>query len=391
MAALFIIPWLLIGGIPLALLALVLVRGLTLPRGMKRATPAVCGHCRHGIASVSRDTPMLERCPECGTPYTVGGVLTLSLAKKTRPGLVALLLCWTLLAGSITMFAWAIAGTVAATSTMSSGMQQSFSQSIGAVRSDGGAPTSEPGYSVRFDADLTYQWTGPATGGAITLTLRPDNGPSTRLEIDAASGSWTLPSTGDTGPVFDEPGAARAFAAAGIDETTAWAQHEAGLLAAAVDFLRSDPATAMYDVLSNPASGASTSVSTSPFGATVTTRTTVGAGGGGTSVTRSISWSPDHLVATSQAGDSATGLTFGFESDTIDQRYTGNPSVHAYDGTLGALFNDDGSGPVLSLVTVTVRPPEGWPATLVYEPRAMSAEITRGSETSESMPPSSTL
>ena len=132
-------------------------------------------HCAAISVGIIGDTPMLERCPECGTPYTVGGVLTLSLAKKTRPGMVVLILCWTLLAGSVTMFAWAIAGTVAATSTMSSGMQQSFTQSIGAVRSDGGAPTSEPGYSVRFDADLTYQWTGPATGGAIALTVRPDH------------------------------------------------------------------------------------------------------------------------------------------------------------------------------------------------------------------------
>ena len=113
-----------------------------------------------------------------------------------------------------------------------------------------------------------------------------------------------------------------------------------------------------------------------------------GPSGSSTSVTRSITWAPGHLTATAQSGDSSSALSFAFESNTVDQFHSGSPSLHAYDGSIRVGFLDEGTGPVLGTITISVRPPEGWPVEMVYEPGRAHAAITRAGESSEASPSS---
>ncbi len=354
--------WIVIAAVPVALLISVLVRGLTLPRGLSPGSPAVCGKCLHEVASVSAETPMLERCPECGLPYIRGGVLTLALAKKTRPGMVSVIICWTGLAAVITMIGSGIALSVATASSIGSGMQQSFSQTITAVRTDAGQPTGEPGYEIRFDGDIAYQWGAGASSGTIEMVIRPESGPAARVEVDAGTGAWTIPATGTSGNAFDGVAALDALRLAGIDTTPAYVQVEADALASTVAYIRRDPETALYDVLGN-----------SPVAQTGHAHQTWNA----------YTWSPTHLANPAQEGDSSGTLRFTFESDTTNYGYTATRSAHAYDGSIAFFFADDGAGPRVDRVTVTVRPPEGWPATMVYTPADDGVRVERAGTVSE--------
>ena len=202
----FLILYLLVISIPAVILIGVIVRGLTLPRGLRRGKASVCGRCSQEVAPITDEAPLPLRCPECGTRYAQGGLLTLGLAKRTRPGMFSLIASWTLLMLGVTGFAAGIAGSIAA-GAANFQMNQSFTHTIHAVRTDGSAPTGIAGYEARFDGDLEFTYGSPVTRGTLALSVRPDSGPAVRVEIDPATTAWTIPATGDGGPVFDHAAA----------------------------------------------------------------------------------------------------------------------------------------------------------------------------------------
>lgn len=369
--ALMIIPYLLIFAVPIVMLIWVMVRGLTLPRGLRRGRAAVCGRCAHEIAlgaDEAQHPSIPHRCPECGRPYLMAGVLTLGLAKKTRPGMAWVIVCWTALSIGFTLVVIGIVSTASYSMSGSFNMDMTFSQTVEAVRTDGAAPTNIPGYSARFDGDVVYAFGSPVSSGSLTITIRPENGPATQVEIDPFDTSWTLPSTGASGPAFDRAAAMGALTAAGVDTSTPFVFIEAGQMADAVQNIQQFPESAVYSVL-NPRQN--------PYVAQTPSTTSTGV---------ATSWYPAALTVTEQTGSSGVGLAFGFESDTVYQANTGSPAVESYDGRVEFSFTTGeagGSGPALETITLTVRPPEGWPATVVYQPGAGVATITHGKAGSE--------
>lgn len=371
MYALFIIPYLLMIAVPAVILIRIVIRGLTLPRGLRRGRAAVCGRCSQEVAEITDAAPLPLRCPECGTKYAQAGLLSLGLAKRTRPGMASVIVSWTLLMLGVSAFAAGIVGSIAGINGGTFTANQSFSHTVRAVRTDGSAPTGIAGYEVRFDGDLEFAYGSPVSSGTLELALRPDSGPAVRVEIDPATTAWTIPSTGDTGSSFDRAAARAAFAAAGLDTSPAYIDFEAGELADAVRFVRTSPDQACYSVLGTGSS----------YNAPITTSGVV------------TSWYPSSLSVTGQRGGAAGPLRFEFESDTIDANYNGNPSNQAYDGHIEFRFKPAGVGSVatprtVTEVLITVRPPEGWPVALNYNLDASTGSVAEGQNTDAFVPAS---
>lgn len=287
--------------------------------------------------------------------------------------MASVIVCWTLFALGLGTTATAI---VSSFSTLNNfNMRQRFSHTIAGVRTDGTTPTTVPGYEVRFDGELEYTYGSPVSGGTLTLTVRPDSGPSATIDIDPAAGSWTIPSTGESGPDFDRSAAIKVLGVAGIDTSPTYVNFEAGELADAVRLVRNDPETAIYSVLGTHMQHTTTTHHQH---------------------TPATTWYPSHLIVTSQSGDSASTLRFDYESDPVDSNYTGASSSVFYDGRIALDFTTapppqsnasaPAGGPTLATVTLTAQPPVGHPAELVYDLTAGTATITRGPDSEQFQP-----
>ena len=351
------IPVLLMFSLPGIMLIVVIVRGLTLPRGLRRGKAAVCGRCAQEDAEITDGAPLPLRCPECGIRYAQAGLLTLGLAKRGRPGMASVIICWTVLSIGIGGFATSIVSSFATFGGGGVAAHQRFSHTITTVRTDGGAPTNADGYEIRFDGDLEYNFGSPVSAGTLSLTVRPDNGPSAAISINPADGTWSIPATGASGTAFNRNAALASLEAGGIDTSPAYVGFEADELADAVQLVRADPDTAIYGVLGG-------------YGNTYTQPSnTLGV---------TTSWYPGSLAVTDQKGDSSGELRFGFESDTTDSSYSGTPSERVFDGAVAFRFADDGAGGRrVDTVELFVRPPEGWPVTLRYSLDDASGTLTQ--------------
>lgn len=365
--ALMVIPYFVIFIVPLIMMVRVVVHGLTLPAGLRRGRATVCGRCSHEASPVTDTSPLPRRCPECGTPYATGGLLTLGLAKRTRPGMAWVIVSWTILMVIGASVVSAIIGSVSAYSANYT-MNMGFSQTIAAVRTDGGSPTNAPGYDIRYDGTVEYQYGSPATSGSLSLSIRPDNQAAMRVGIDLADLSWSVPSAGLVGASFDDSAALSVLAAAGIDTSPAYVVTEAGQLAQSVALIRQDPDTGCYSVLNTY----SRNTGQSSANVNMTTGT----------------WYPMHLNAFDESGDSTAGLSFRFAADGLEDDYSmgtgtgqsGGAGAETFDGQVRFSFTPDAGGgpPAIDTVTVTIRGAEGWPATMTYSPSGGGVSINHG-------------
>ena len=360
--ALFLVPYMLIIAVPGIILIRILVRSVTLPRGLRRGRAAVCGRCSQEVGEITDAAPLPLRCPECGTKYTQAGLLSLGLAKRTRPGIVSGIASWTLLMLGLGSIA---TGIVASFTSMSSGSMvanQAFSHTIQAVRTDGANPTGAAGFEARFDGDLEFMYGSPVSAGTLTLAIRPDSGPATTVDIDPSTTSWSIPSTGETGAVFDRDAALSVLTASNIDTSKPYVSFEADELVTAVEYVHSSPDQAVHSVLQNGATHHHASHTTG---------------------TQTSNWYPQSLRVTAQSGDSNSSLRFDFESDTIDANYQGSPSAASFDGNIVFEFTR-GTPPAadtlkLKKILLTIRPPTGWPADVGFNFADGTGSISRGS------------
>ena len=364
-----IIPFIIVFALPGVLLISVIIRGLTLPRGLRRGRAAVCGRCSQEVADITESSPLPLRCPECGTKYAYAGLLSLGLAKRNRPGMASVIVSWSLLAAAAGITATAIVSSFSANNYTT---RQRFSHTIESVRTDGTVTTNTDGYEVRFDGELEFAFGSPVRSGSLTLTVFPDNGPSASIDIDPGTGSWSIPTTGDTGVAFDRNAAFKALEAAGINTGPAYVGFEAGELTDAVQLVRTRPDTAVYSVLGNYGNSFPQQTATTPF---------------------TTNWSPRSLAVTGQNGDSANGLRFSFESDMLDANYAGSSSTEAYNGGVefefaGAQASAQGgpNSPKVTAVTINIRPPEGWPVSARYDLTTKTGTLTQGESSEEYLP-----
>lgn len=343
---LMMIPYLLVLLVPVVLLVGVIVRGLTLPRVLNRAGGSVCGACAHGVA------PGADRCPECGRLYREAGIFTVFVARRTRPGLTRCIFSWTGLCLLLGIFAAGISQWV--TYGMG-GMTQnvSFTEILAANRDDGLTPTGVPGYEVRFDASVEYDWGNAVKSGTLGVEIRPDAGKTVRIDIDPSDTSWTVTHDGQTltGSLFDEIAARDVLSAAGFDTSKPYIIRESRDLADAVRLVHRSPEVAQWSVTGNQPYGPGTSagaVASSPLD----------------------SWWPDSLSETGRI-TSGNQTTVGFESD----RY----GADQFQGEARLFFS---AGPAVALdrVEVMIRPASGDAVELEYVPASRDATITHGTD-----------
>ncbi|MBZ0171425.1 MAG: hypothetical protein K8E66_03510, partial [Phycisphaerales bacterium] len=355
MMAFFLIPWLLILALPSALLLSIIVRGLTLPKFLRGRARSVCGVCHYEVTPGYRDT-----CPECGRPYLKGGILTRLLAKQMRPGVASILVSWTLLCLLLGGFVLMVVSTVGF-GAMSQTTRFTYSQTFRSTRDDGNTPTGVAGYDVRFDADLTTDFVGPVKSGALTVSIRPDSGPTVLVAIDPVTLDWQA-SGGDrprSGGLFDAAAAQEALVSAGIDVSTAYVRREADLLADAVEDIHRDPTMATNTELGwgqNPSTSSFPHRSGPPAGP----------------------WTPFYLDVTASGTNADGDSEYQFESVVTDTAR----GVPEYEGRI-SLVIDDTEPRALRAVRLTLRPSEGWPVEMVYDPARKVATLTRGDQTNE--------
>ncbi|USO00072.1 MAG: hypothetical protein H6810_05260 [Phycisphaeraceae bacterium] len=343
--------WATIVVLVLATMVGTLVRGLTLPRQLRGRVESVCGVCRYEVTPGHRDT-----CPECGNPYLRGGILTKSLAKQARPSVWSVLVSWTVL---YTIFAGIVFGFVMSAGYAMGGGASQFTcnQTFEAIRDDAGAPTGVAGYTVRYDADLTVQNYMSLQSGTLSISVRPDHGPSVVATIDLATGAWQA--TGGAQPlngqVFDDQAATQLLASAGIDVTASYVQHEAQLLAGSIVALRNDPMTTSSD---NMGLIPSQLQPTTPFSP--------------------IPWQPFSLDVTSSGRTTLGQAEYQFESVVTD------PTHHAprFSGRIALAFADDDTH-ALAHVHLTLSPSVGWPVEMDYDPAAHTVHLEHGDQKRE--------
>jgi|GEM_PF-2703844 len=223
-------------------------RALTVPRAVRRRQ-AVCGTCRHLVAD-----PIPERCPECGTPYLLGGVLTRSLAARTRESTGFFVVAWTLLAIALISVLWPIASHVTErfTGTLTAASGNDGLQPIRPNEWDRDPNTDYQLYDAEFEYDVAMirpQFGNPNSvgydvkAGEYTLTISPDTGPRATVRWDARTGAWAAETASGTsdGEAIDRGVFEMLYRDASLDPAHPYVARELDELAQLVIVLETSP------------------------------------------------------------------------------------------------------------------------------------------------------